>query len=154
MPTLWGSFEIKNEVLGQTMVQQFARQKLDHTNPDLTKQALSEFSEYPLHFLNFYGSTDVNVIFQSLEHAIYAYDIQCICIDNLQFMLSQQAEGYQKFDLQDKVINKLRSLATDKNIHIFLIIHPKKVEDDNNLNVSSIFGSAKSTQEADTVMIL
>jgi len=69
-------------------------------------------------------------------------------------MLSQQAEGYQKFDLQDKVINKLRSLATDKNIHIFLIIHPKKVEDDNNLNVSSIFGSAKSTQEADTVMIL
>lgn len=88
MPTLWGSFEIKNEVLGQTMVQQFKRQKLDHTNPDLTKQALSEFSEYPLHFLNFYGSTDVNVIFQSLEHAIYAYDIQCICIDNLQFMLS------------------------------------------------------------------
>ena len=69
-------------------------------------------------------------------------------------MLSQQAEGYQKFDLQDKVINDLRRLATEKNVHIFLIIHPKKVEDDNNLNVASIFGSAKSTQEADTVMIL
>jgi twinkle protein len=25
VPTLWGSFEIKNEVLGQTMVQQFKR---------------------------------------------------------------------------------------------------------------------------------
>lgn len=35
-----------------------------------------------------------------------------------------------------------------------MIIHPKKVEDDNNLNVASIFGSAKSTQESDTVMIL
>ena len=45
-------------------------------------------------------------------------------------------------------------MATEKNIHIFLIIHPKKVEDDTNLTVSSIFGSAKSTQEADNVMIL
>ena len=68
-----------------------------------------------------------------------------MCLDNLQFMLSNQAEGVQKFDLQDRVINELRNLATQKNIHIMLIIHPKKVEDDNNLNVSSIFGSAKST---------
>ena len=45
-------------------------------------------------------------------------------------------------------------MATDKNVHVVLIIHPKKVEDDNNLNVSSIFGSAKSTQEADNVLIL
>ena len=48
----------------------------------------------------------------------------------------------------------MRRLATEKNVHICLIIHPKKVEDDTNLNVASIFGSAKSTQEADTVMIL
>jgi twinkle protein len=36
-------------------------------------------------------------------------------------------------------------MATDKNVHIFIIIHPKKVEDDTNLNVASIYGSAKST---------
>jgi twinkle protein len=52
------------------------------------------------------------------------------------------------------VITDLRRMATDKGVHIFLIIHPKKVEDDTNLNVSSIFGTAKSTQEADSVMIL
>ena len=45
-------------------------------------------------------------------------------------------------------------MATQRGVHIFLIIHPKKVEDDTNLNVASIFGTAKSTQEADTVMIL
>lgn len=48
----------------------------------------------------------------------------------------------------------LRQLATDRNVHISLVIHPKKVEDDNNLNVGSIFGSAKVTQEADNVIIL
>lgn len=52
------------------------------------------------------------------------------------------------------MVSDLRRLATDKNVHICLIIHPKKVEDDTNLNVSSIFGTAKSTQEADSVMIL
>ena len=50
-----------------------------------------------------------------------------------------------KFDLQDKVVSDLRKMATDLNVHICLIIHPKKVEDDTNLNVSSIFGTAKST---------
>lgn len=48
----------------------------------------------------------------------------------------------------------LRQLATDKNVHIALVIHPKKVEDDNNLTVGSIFGTAKVTQEADSVLIL
>ena len=90
----------------------------------------------------------------SLEHAIYNYDIQVICIDNLQFMLSNQADGASKFDLQDKVISALRRLATERHVHVFLIIHPKKVDDENNLQVSSIFGTAKSTQEADTVLIL
>jgi twinkle protein len=69
-------------------------------------------------------------------------------------MLSLQAEGEKRFFLQEKVINDLRKLATDKNVHIFLIIHPKKVDDECALNVASIFGSAKSTQEADNVMIL
>ena len=35
-----------------------------------------------------------------------------------------------------------------------MIIHPKKVEDDNNLTVGSIFGTAKISQEADSIMIL
>ena len=48
----------------------------------------------------------------------------------------------------------LRQLATDRNVHIALVIHPKKVEDDNNLTVGSFFGTAKVTQEADSVLIL
>jgi len=85
---------------------------------------------------------------------VYAYDISVICLDNMQFMLSNQAGGYQKFDLQDKVTAMLRRLATESNVHVFLVVHPKKVEDDTNLNASSIYGSSKLTQEADSVMIL
>ncbi len=69
-------------------------------------------------------------------------------------MLSEQAYGHNKFDLQDTVVSKLRKLATNLNVHIFLVVHPKKVEDDCNLNSSSIYGSSKITQEADNVLIL
>ena len=33
--------------------------------------------------MNFYGSTPVDLIFETIEYAIYAYDIQLICIDNI-----------------------------------------------------------------------
>ena len=52
------------------------------------------------------------------------------------------------------MVAKLRQLATRHNVHIFLVVHPKKVEDDRYLNQSSIYGSSKITQEADNVFIL
>ena len=104
--------------------------------------------------LDFYGSTPADEIFEALEYAIVADDISILCLDNLQFMLSDQAMGVHKFDLQDRVISKLRLLATKYNVHIFLVVHPKKVEDDTKLTSGSIYGTSKVTQEADNVFIL
>lgn len=106
---------------------------------------MEQFEQYPLYFMNFYGSTPIDLMFETLDYAIYAYDISLICLDNMQFMLSQQALGMQKFELQDKVASMLRNLCTERNVHICLVIHPKKVEDDNKLTVGSIFGTAKVT---------
>ena len=69
---------------------------------------LERFEQLPLHLMNFYGSTPVEQIFETLEGSIYAEDISVMCIDNMQFMLSDQAVGYQKFDLQDRVTSMLR----------------------------------------------
>ena len=107
-----------------------------------------------MQLLDFYGSTSPEEIFETLEYSIIAHDISIMCLDNLQFMLSAQAYGYGKFDLQDLVVQKLRQLATKHKVHIFLVVHPKKVDDDCNLDSSSIYGSSKVTQEADNVFIL
>ena len=152
VPTLWGSFEIQNEIFAETMVKQ-----LSMTTPKNEAQAveaIEKLEQLPLHLLNFYGSTQPEEIFETLEYSIIAHDISIMCLDNLQFMLSEQAYGYNKFDLQDTVVSKLRQLATRHNVHIFLVVHPKKVEDDRHLNSSSIYGSSKITQEADNVFIL
>jgi len=73
----------------------------------------------------------------------------------MQFLLSNQAEGFQIFSLQERLVSELRKLATELNIHIALIIHPKKLDaDDSKLSIGSIFGTAKVTQEADNVYII
>ena len=43
IPSLWGSFEIKNEILATTMLQQFSKQELKAKNPELLKEKLDQF---------------------------------------------------------------------------------------------------------------
>lgn len=153
IPTLWGSFEIKNDILLKKLLLQYSKCDLTQ-NPSLFNDYADSFQEIPLYLLKFFGSTDVDKILDTMDFAVYTYDIGHIIIDNLQFMLSGQAAGYAKFDLQDTVISKFRAFATEKNVHITTVIHPKKVDDDSDLNISSVFGSAKATQEADNIFVL
>ena len=75
-------------------------------------------------------------------------------LDTLQFFLSEQAEGVKKFDLQDKVIARLRKMATNYKIHLVIVIHPRKTEDSEDISIHSIYGTSKSTQEADNIWII
>jgi twinkle protein len=88
VPTLWGSFEIKNEILAHTMLSQYSLQKFSQQKEQLALKYLEDFEHLPLHFMNFYGSTSMEDVFQTLEYAVRQHDIRLICIDNMQFMLS------------------------------------------------------------------
>ncbi|XP_016075577.1 PREDICTED: twinkle protein, mitochondrial isoform X2 [Miniopterus natalensis] len=55
---------------------------------------------------------------------------------------------------QDYIVGAFRKFATDSNCHVTLVIHPRKEDDDKELQTASIFGSAKASQEADNVLIL
>ena len=113
-----------------------------------------EMEKLPIYFQTFFGSTELTKILNLIDYCIYAYDVAHIILDNLQFMLSGQGRGFERFELQDDLIAKLRKIATEKNVHITIVIHPKKTEDNQDLNVSSIFGTSKSTQEADNIYII
>jgi hypothetical protein len=51
-------------------------------------------------------------------------------------------------------VHKLRMFATDRGVHITLVIHPRKEDESTLLTLSSVFGTGKATQEADNVIIL
>lgn len=155
--TLWGSFEIKISRLARTMLSQYAGINFN-TNInalELFDTVADKFEQLPMYFLRYFGSTSVHQVIDAMEYAVYVYDVEHIILDNLQFMLSSQHRGiYDKFDLQDKAIDALRQFATNKNVHITLVCHPRKEHDNQSLGISSIFGSGKVAQEADNIIIL
>ena len=105
-----------------------------------------------------FGSTSLDQVLDALEYAVYVHDVQHIILDNLQFMLSSQtlaSKGFEKWDIQDKALDSFRQFATANNVHITLVIHPRKEQGpDQPLYLNSVFGSAKATQEADNVIII
>ena len=71
------------------MIQQYCRKKLtDKMEEENIGEIFTNFEQHPLYFLNFYGSTPIDLLFETLDYAIYAYDISFVCLDNMQFMLS------------------------------------------------------------------
>lgn len=99
-----------------------------------------------------------------LHKTVYVNDVQHIILDNMQFMISRtnrrrggdsgNSSTFDKFDVQDVAVEKFRKFATDRDVHITLVVHPRKQQESVKLSIDSIYGSAKATQEADTVMIL
>ncbi|CAM9640212.1 unnamed protein product, partial [Ectocarpus sp. 13 AM-2016] len=165
LSTLWGSFEIKNTRLMQKMLHQFAGRPVADLagSPESLRAVADRFQALPLSFLRFHGGTHVDEVIDAMDYAVYANDVQHIILDNLQFMLtrnSREGQGgkrpgpFDKFDAQDIALDKFRKFATEHNVHITLVIHPRKEDEGYKLTTSSIFGSAKATQEADLVVIL
>lgn len=151
--TLWGSFEILNKRLAKKMLCQFAEKDLAQSPLEFDVWA-DKFEQLPLYFLKFFGSTSIKDVLLACQHAVYAYDVRHIILDNLQFMLSQQGRSsLDRWELQDEAVAELRRFATSKDVHITLVVHPRK-ENAPALDINSVFGSAKVTQEADNVIII
>ena len=136
-----------------SMMYQFSETQLDKHMEKYQNYA-DQFSKLPIHFMNFYGSQDIEKVISTIIYSIQKYNINLVVIDTLQFLLSDQESGFKKFELQDSFMAKLRQISITYNIHIAIVIHPKKVEDNEDLGLHSIYGTSKSTQQADNVWII
>ena len=162
--TLWGSFEIQNTRLMKKLLQQYSRESLYSEKDQSIEEKMEaikvladKFQDLPMYFLKFHGGSDVDDVIDAMEYSIYVHDVQHIILDNMQFMLSRNIRGwsnFDKFDMQDLAIQKFRAFATEHNIHVTLVVHPRKENEGERLGISSFYGSAKATQEADNVLIL
>jgi len=150
--TLWGSFEIKNVRLAKMMMKQFSLVNLDEKIEEFDTVA-DNFQKLPLWFTTFHGSQEVEKVLDAMSHAVYVHDIAHVIIDNVQFMLGS-GPGVDRFREQDRCIHKFRTFATINNVHVTLVIHPRKEDFESPLNVYSLFGGGKASQEADNVLLL
>lgn len=147
--TLWGSFEVKPErLLARTLLPQFNSLR---THVVGTKQH-TNFSAVPIYFPPTYRNDNVSQFIDMLNRSILQSNCKHIIIDNLQFLIGGTRED--RFMLQDRFVVELRRLASDKNIHITLVCHPRKYQTDMPIAMDQIYGGVRLVQEADNVMIL
>lgn len=70
------------------------------------------------------------MLLQAIEHSQYVHDIHHVIIDNLQFMMGtsvQDRGNIDKYWKQDQIVAAFRTFATQRNCHVSLVIHPRKV---------------------------
>ncbi|XP_054840186.1 twinkle mtDNA helicase [Eublepharis macularius] len=151
--TLWGSFEINNVRLAKIMLTQFAMGHLEVQLENYDEWA-DKFEDLSVYFMTFHGHQNIKTVIDTMLHAVYMYDITHVIIDNLQFMMGQEQLTVDRLAVQDYIVGAFRKFATDNNCHVTLVIHPRKEDEERELQTASIFGSAKASQEADNVLIL
>ncbi|ORX58214.1 P-loop containing nucleoside triphosphate hydrolase protein [Hesseltinella vesiculosa] len=153
VPTLWGSFEILNRRLIKKMLYQLAGKDLSEY-PEEMEQWGQTFQQLPMYFLKFFSSTAIQDVIEACDFAVKEYGVQHVILDNLQFMLSQQGRSsLDRWELQDRAVHELRQFATNRNVHVSLVVHPRK-DTGEQMDINSIFGSAKISQESDNVIII
>ncbi|NXV40331.1 PEO1 protein, partial [Uria aalge] len=87
--TLWGSFEINNVRLAKIMLTQFATQRLED-QLELYDEWADRFEDLPLYFMTFHGQQNIKTVIDTMQHAVYMYDITHVVVDNLQFMMGHE----------------------------------------------------------------
>lgn len=152
-PTLWGAFENGNKEQIKKMVKQFAQIDFKE-HPEGKDYWIDKLAELPLWLLDFTDNADMELVFEAMEYAVKAYDVQHVILDNLQFVIGTQFRGDERYDGQDKVVERCRQFARDFKIHVTLVAHPKKYDEDKEITAMQISGHAKTVQEAYNIIIL
>jgi len=104
--------------------------------------------------MNFYGSHSIEKILSTIVYAIEKHNVHVVVIDTLQFLLSEQGDGFKKFELQDTLMARLREITIRYNVHVVVVIHPRKTEEGEDIGIHSIYGTSKATQEADNIWLI
>ncbi|RWS28952.1 twinkle protein-like protein [Leptotrombidium deliense] len=148
--TLWGNFEVNGVRFAKLLLNQFAQLPLAE-NLNMFETFADQFEKLSLYFLKYHGPQKWGKVEESMKYAVNEFGVEHIILDNLQFMVGMV--GVDRFTYQDMIIGSCRSFATNNNVHISVVIHPRK-EITEELNMNSIYGGGKATQEADNVLII
>lgn len=140
------------------------KQYLGNVFPDSADENLKEkldnladqFKKLPINYMKFHGGSNIDEVIETMGYSVQVDKSDHIILDNLQFMMSKmnQKSSFDKYDIQDMALEKFRKFASERNVHIILVVHPRKEDENAKLSISSVFGSAKATQEADNVIII
>ncbi|NP_001355545.1 SF4 helicase domain-containing protein [Caenorhabditis elegans] len=163
--TLFCSFEMPEKKILHWMLVQYAGlplHRVEYSNSINSWLDRFERSSSALTMLDSeeFMEKSINEIVRAIRIHVENSGIQHVVIDNLQFLINQgmmadeKSSGLDRFHLQDRFVGYMRQLATQNQIHITMVVHPRKTDGDTEIDVQHFGGSARVTQEADNVIAI
>jgi twinkle protein len=152
--TCWGSFEIGTEKLYKKMLHQLSCRNVMKMDRQAIGHWYDVLSDLPIYSLEFYDNVNIKSMFEAMLYGVKVYDVKHFIVDNMQFLIGTQFSGYDKFGQQDKVVEMLRQFSKKHHVHVSVVVHPAKHDATKKLTNMNLYGSVKTAQEAQNIIIL
>lgn len=118
------------------------------------RQFLAQFEEVPfLYMPSKLKAHDMSWLNDRIMEAFLKYHTRVIFIDHLHYLFDIARSRNPSLDIGG-VIRRLKSLAVDHGLIIFLLAHTVKGKSENNLSYESIRDSSFVSQESDCVLMI
>lgn len=153
------SGELSNGKVREWLERQIATDKYIDTNnnfydckvnPILSKILGNWYNDY-LYVYNDDSLNEENSLFDFMEYAFTRYDIKRFVLDNLKTVKFENERDFYRS--QGKFVNRLKQFARTKNVHIDLVVHPRKTGRDT-LEDEDVGGSVDIVDLADNVIVV
>uniref|UniRef100_A0A915IZR4 SF4 helicase domain-containing protein n=1 Tax=Romanomermis culicivorax TaxID=13658 RepID=A0A915IZR4_ROMCU len=159
--TLWCSLEVPVGKLIAWMMHQYAKVDYCSLPEETATKRFEEFYEKikvdlkNMYFFDQHGTVPIDELIKAVQAVHNSKKLDHVLVDNLQFMQGSSKHGsFDKYMNQDLIFSEFRELASKLNVHVTLVVHPRKEMDGADLHANSLYGGVKASQEADNIFII
>ena len=128
----------------------------EHSHEELQKAFDKTMATYNCYLFDGFGSYDPDLIYSRIEYLASGLETRVVFLDHLSILLSG-LDGDERRTI-DKTMTNLRSLVERTGIHLFLVSHLRRSQQDNGheegarVSLSQLRGSASIAQLSDSVI--
>lgn len=100
------------------------------------------------------SEADIQTLYKQIDMVSNVYGVKYVLLDHLDYIsaTSKEKEGHEK--IKEAVV-AIHNMAMEFNVHIFLIAHPKQIQDSTGkVKMGDLKGSAAIKQYADNIILL
>jgi DNA polymerase III delta prime subunit len=116
-----------------------------YVKPDKQRELDAIYGDKIIVFNN-NSKRDIDTLLLAMKEAYELEDVKCFILDNF---MQIDIEGDNVYQEQTRVMEKLRTFAVNKNVHIHLVAHPRKIENyQTRLSLYDVAGSMNIPNKA------
>jgi twinkle protein len=152
-PVLIGSFELGHKKSHEKLASMF----MDKSYYSLSEEEVDKFNKLaekiPVYYIQRYGCLEIKEIKECIYHAHIHYDVNFFILDHLHFFMQPTSDSNNQAKEIGQTIREIQSWVKELNIHIWLVVQPKNVND-RKINFNDLRGSSEIKQTVDNIFIV